>query len=105
MVRRKTNNAAASDTEPLLEKGSTRKRLSNAGDADHATKRQRPELVERTDYSRWRMRDDHGRHTWQYLEDDEQVKQWPQTYADKYYLGLPLVSAPVLHLSCYPGSY
>jgi lanosterol synthase len=105
MVRRKVNNATASDTEPLLEKGSTRKRFSNAGDVDHAIKRQRPELVERTDYSRWRMRDDHGRHTWQYLEDDEEAKKWPQTYADKYYLGLPLVSAPCCTSLTCPGSY
>ncbi len=93
MVRKKTGTAAA-DAEPLLEKGSTRKRFSNAGDVDHATKRQRPELEDRTDFSRWRMRDDHGRHTWQYLEgDDEALKSWPQTHADKYFLGLPLVRA------------
>ncbi len=91
MARKKTSAAAAADTEPLLEKGATRKRFSNAGDLDHATKRLRPELVDRTDYSRWRMRDDHGRHTWQYLEDDEAAKEWPQTYADKYFLGQPLV--------------
>ncbi|EAQ86439.1 hypothetical protein CHGG_07692 [Chaetomium globosum CBS 148.51] len=89
MVRRKTNTAAA-DAEPLLEKGSTRKRFSNAGDIDHASKKQRPELEERTDYSRWRMRDDQGRHTWRYLEDDEEAKNWPQTTADKYFLGLPM---------------
>lgn len=92
MARKKAGTASA-DTEPLLEKGSTRKRFSNAGDVDHATKRQRPELEDRTDYSRWRMRDDHGRHTWQYLEDEDAAKDWPQTYADKYFLGLPLVSA------------
>jgi len=91
MVRKKTTTDTA-ESEPLLEKGSTRKRFSNAGDVDHATKRQRPELEGRTDYSRWRMRDDHSRHTWQYLEDDDAAKAWPQTYADKYFLGLPLVS-------------
>ena len=92
MVRRKTNTAAA-EAEPLLEKGSTRKRFSNAGDIDHASKKQRPELEERTDYSRWRMRDDQGRHTWRYLEDEEEAKNWPQTTADKYFLGLPMVGA------------
>jgi lanosterol synthase len=92
MVRRKTSPTAA-DAEPLLEKGSSRKRFSNAGDPDHATKKQRPEADEKTDYSRWRMRDDHSRHTWRYLEDDEAAKDWPQTHADKYFLGLPLVSA------------
>ncbi|KAL2176376.1 terpenoid cyclases/protein prenyltransferase alpha-alpha toroid [Thermothelomyces heterothallicus CBS 202.75] len=89
MARRKANGATA-DTEPLLEKGSTRKRFSNAGDPDHAVKKQRPALEEKTDYSRWRLRDDHGRHTWRYLEDDEAAEAWPQTYADKYFLGLPL---------------
>ncbi len=92
MARRKTSPTAG-DAEPLLEKGSTRKRFSNDDDVDHATKRQRPELEDRTDFSRWRMRDDHGRHTWQYLEDDDEAaKNWPQTLADKYFLGLPLVS-------------
>lgn len=89
MARQKTN-AASADTEPLLEKGSTRKRFSNAGDEDHAAKR--PRLQDRTDYSRWRLRDDHSRHTWHYLEDDDAAEKWPQTYADKYFLGLPLVS-------------
>ncbi|KAK4239113.1 terpenoid cyclases/protein prenyltransferase alpha-alpha toroid [Achaetomium macrosporum] len=89
MARRKAN-AAAADTEQVQEKGSTRKRFSNAGDQDHATKRVRPAIEERTDYSRWRLRDDHGRHTWRYLEDDEELQSWPQTLADKYFLGLPL---------------
>lgn len=104
MARKKANAAAAAEKEPLLEKDSTRKRLSDAGDLDHATKR--PRLEERTDYSRWRMHDDCGRHTWRYLEDDDEAKKWPQTYADKYYLGLPLVStsetvvASLCHSAC-----
>jgi hypothetical protein len=100
MVRKKTGPVAA-DAEPLLEKGATRKRFSSADDVDHATKRQRPELEDRTDFSRWRMRDDHGRQTWQYLEDAEAAENWPQTIADKYFLGLPLVSvfAACMHLS------
>jgi lanosterol synthase len=91
MARRKAN-AAAANTEQAQEKGTTRKRFSNAGDPDHAAKRARSGIEERTDYSRWRLRDDHGRHTWRYLEDDEELKSWPQTLADKYFLGLPLVS-------------
>jgi len=101
MVRKKTTRTADDDATPLLEKGSTRKRLSNAGDSDHATKKQKSEIVERTDYSRWRLRDDHSRHTWHYLEDDEEAEKWPQTTTDKYFLGLPLVSA---FLSCDPCS-
>lgn len=89
MVRKKVKTTSA-ETEPLLEKGSTRKRLSNAGDLDHATKKARV-VEEKTDYSRWRMRDDEGRQTWHYLEDDEAAKNWPQTTADKYFLGLPMV--------------
>jgi lanosterol synthase len=43
---------------------------------------------EKTDYTRWRLQDEQGRHTWHYLETDEQVKSWPQTVADKHHLGL-----------------
>jgi lanosterol synthase len=56
---------------------------------DEAAKK--PKLSERTDYSRWRLQDDGGRQTWHYLEDEELVKDWPQTFADKYFLGLPTV--------------
>ncbi|EMD38881.1 hypothetical protein CERSUDRAFT_112601 [Gelatoporia subvermispora B] len=49
-----------------------------------------------TDYSRWRLRvSNDGRHTWDYLETDEEVQAWPQQDLDKYWLGLPL-DAPVL---------
>lgn len=48
-------------------------------------------LDQKTDYSRWRLLDEQGRHTWHYLTTDEQVKAWPQTTADKYHLGLPTV--------------
>lgn len=51
----------------------------------------RPKLQERTDYSRWRLLDERGRQTWHYLEDDEDAAEWPQTTADKYFLGLPTV--------------
>ncbi|RMD43678.1 hypothetical protein DV735_g1480, partial [Chaetothyriales sp. CBS 134920] len=44
---------------------------------------------EGTDYSRWRLRDEEGRHTWHYLTTDEELKEWPQTTYDKYHLGLP----------------
>ena len=51
-------------------------------------------LNQKTDYSRWRLLDQQGRHTWHYLTTDEQMKAWPQTTADKYCLGLPSVSFP-----------
>lgn len=45
-----------------------------------------------TDIQRWRLLDEAGRQTWHYLETDEQVKAWPQSTADRYHLGLPLVN-------------
>lgn len=44
-----------------------------------------------TDRSRWRLKDDKGVHTWAYLEDDEEARKWPQSTADKYYMGLDTV--------------
>ena len=46
----------------------------------------------KTDYTRWRLRDDRGVQTWHYLESEEEVKAWPQSTADKWYLGLDTVS-------------
>lgn len=51
-----------------------------------------PNGDEKTDYSRWRLHDNDGRLTWQYLESDEENKNWPQAFYDKYNLGLPTVS-------------
>lgn len=44
-----------------------------------------------TDLSRWRLRVERGAQTWHYLESDEECKAWPQTFWDKYHLGLPVV--------------
>lgn len=46
---------------------------------------------QKTDRSRWRLLDESGRHTWHYLKTDEEIKEWPQTTADKHHLGLPTV--------------
>lgn len=46
----------------------------------------------KTDHTRWRLKDDRGRHTWHYLDSDEELKAWPMTIADKYFLGLDTVS-------------
>lgn len=46
---------------------------------------------EKTDYTRWRLLDENGRQTWHYLESDEEVAKWPQSTADKYFLGLDTV--------------
>ncbi|KAI7848264.1 terpenoid cyclases/protein prenyltransferase alpha-alpha toroid [Circinella umbellata] len=42
-----------------------------------------------TDLSRWRLRVEEGAQTWHYLESDEECRAWPQTFWDKYHLGLP----------------
>jgi lanosterol synthase len=47
---------------------------------------------EKTDYTRWRLKDDRGCQTWHYLQSDKEIKAWPQSTADKYFLGLDTVS-------------
>ncbi len=54
--------------------------------------------ISRTDYSSWRLLDVKGRQTWHYLDSDEEVKDWPQTIADKYHLGLPTASFTIYGL-------
>ena len=53
---------------------------------------------EKTDYTRWRLRNDRGCQTWHYLESDDEATKWPQTAADRYFLGsetgLPELAAP-----------
>lgn len=77
-------------TKPQVIVTAREKRSIDSTDA--AVPAKRPKLSERTDYSKWRMLDEKGRQTWHYL-DDEEVKKWPQSDADKWYLGLPLVYA------------
>ncbi|KAK3501384.1 terpenoid cyclases/protein prenyltransferase alpha-alpha toroid [Neurospora crassa] len=72
---------------PAVSNGSPKKR-SSADSDNHNVKR--PRLQESTDKARWRLSSEGGRHTWHYLEDDEAAKEWPQSYADKYFLGMPL---------------
>ncbi|KAI9791601.1 MAG: Lanosterol synthase (Oxidosqualene--lanosterol cyclase) [Peltula sp. TS41687] len=60
--------------------------------------------VEKTDYSRWRLLDEAGRHTWHYLESDEELEAWSQSIADKHHLGLatglPELPEPRTGLEC-----
>ena len=49
----------------------------------------RPVKDTKTDFSRWRLLDENGRHTWNYLRNDEEIQKWPQSVADKYHLGIP----------------
>ena len=52
----------------------------------------------KTDRSRWRLLDERGRQTWHYLETDEEVKGWPQSIADKYFLGTETVCFQMSYL-------
>lgn len=91
----------ASSTGRYNTRGSTRKR----GDDSEGSSPKKPRVGEKTDLHKWRLKDDDSRHTWHYLEDDKAAKDWPQSYADKYYLNLPLVSATTVHLEtrCFNG--
>jgi hypothetical protein len=50
---------------------------------------------QQTDRARWRLKDERGRQTWHYLESDEEGKEWEQSVADRYLLGMETVSAAV----------
>jgi hypothetical protein len=65
-------------------------------DAEKTT-RGRVQKDRKTDYSRWRLLDERGRQTWQYLRTDEEVEKWPQSVADKYHLGLSTVSLRIVN--------
>lgn len=47
-----------------------------------------------TDRTRWRLHNDRGCHIWRYLDSEEEAKKWPQSTADKWYLGLDTVGRP-----------
>jgi hypothetical protein len=82
MVRvspRKSNNPYASGTS-ISEKA--RSEVEAAYAIDNA----------KTDPTKWRMLNIDGKQTWEYLEDASKAAKWPQTMADKWYLGLPTVS-------------
>jgi lanosterol synthase len=51
-----------------------------------------------SDLTRWRLKVEHGAQTWHYLESDEELKQWPQTRWDKYFLGLNFVKTRLASL-------
>lgn len=53
----------------------------------------------RTDLRRWRLRCIEGVHNWQYLSEDE-ASPAPQSFAEKYFLGLPIVSLAAALASC-----
>ncbi|CAG8628199.1 679_t:CDS:10, partial [Diversispora eburnea] len=48
--------------------------------------------IEWTDLKRWRLEVNNGRQTWHYLENESEIKNWPQSTIEKYWLGLPFKS-------------
>ncbi|CAG9944418.1 unnamed protein product [Clonostachys rosea f. rosea IK726] len=76
-----TKATGREEEAPLLRK--------RGADDQHAPPK-RPKLEAKTDITRWRLKDDDSRHTWHYLEDEKAASEWPQSYAEKYYLNLPL---------------
>ncbi|KAF4977286.1 hypothetical protein FZEAL_6174 [Fusarium zealandicum] len=73
----------------------TAKSRKRAADSESETKDGRPfpkqpRIDKKTDKTRWRLRDDDSRHTWHYLTDGKAAEEWPQSYAEKWYLNLPL---------------
>lgn len=54
------------------------------------------ESESRTDLSRWRLLDERGRQRWKYLRTKKEAEEWPQSTADRFHLGLSLVSTYVL---------
>ncbi|KAJ3292136.1 Lanosterol synthase (Oxidosqualene--lanosterol cyclase) [Rhizoclosmatium sp. JEL0117] len=48
-----------------------------------------------TDPTKWRLSVSEGRQVWQYVEDELQLVDWPQTEACKYWQGLPLSDGSV----------
>lgn len=91
MAKKAKGGAGTTSAEAVPGNADIKKRVAEVTAQGESRESKRPRIEDRTDFSRWRMRDDESRHTWHYLEDDDAAKQWPQTYADKYYLGLPLV--------------
>ena len=53
--------------------------------------------IERTDYSLWRLKVEHGRQTWHYIAPEE-AEHWPQSIPEKYHLGLDTVQLLRLNL-------
>jgi lanosterol synthase len=71
---------------------SVRKRGEGLGATNGSVGQDEKRHDARTDLTRWRLKDDRGRQTWHYLETDEQLKAWPLSVADRYFLGLDTVS-------------
>lgn len=102
-TRRVVESTPAESPSPAVVNGTGKNKKRRGENAVHdadldsglGTKRQR--VVEPVDRTRWRMKADGGRHTWHYLDDAAAAEQWPQSYADKWYLDLPMVRGMPLY--------
>jgi len=72
-------------------RGDDKQANGSANGSTNGTIKQDYDAELKTDHLRWRMKNVDGRQTWHYLESDEQLKAWPMTSADKYYLGMDTV--------------
>lgn len=89
-MARTTGRKMPKPSEVVSRKRSSSSSSFNDNESKHAFPK-KPKIEDRTDPTRWRMKDDESRHTWHYLPSEEAAKAWPQSYAEKYYLNLPLV--------------
>lgn len=85
--------AVADDYSPGHTNSKTPRAKKRKSDATLEDSVKRPKIQDKTDKTRWRCHDDNGALTWRYLEDDDAAEKWPQSYAEKWYLGFDLVSA------------
>ena len=92
--------STAKDTEmSVRRRGEAKQANGSANGTTNGTIKQLDDVERKTDHLRWRMKDVDGRQTWRYLESDEQLKAWPMTSADKYYLGMDTVRRLGIFLS------
>ncbi len=94
----KSAAAVATSNGTAHANGSPMKKRKAPLDSDVGSLSKRPR-DEKTDYARWRLREERGRQTWHYLESDDEAQKWPQSVADKYMLGLDTVCG----IFCYHG--
>ena len=70
---------------------SARKRVGVPSNVNGSVKGTQESFEPKTDLLRWRLKSDRGCHTWHYLSSDEEVKEWPISVAERWYLGLDTV--------------
>ena len=64
--------------------------LTNKNNGAIATGVERDYEIDKTDYTLWRLKVEHGRQTWHYITPKE-GESWPQSIPEKYHLGLETV--------------